>query len=169
METPDWAAVYEEYRDTIRAYIHNRVFDGDLADDLTAEVFTKAIRAYAEGKGAHSHLRGWLYRIATNLIIDHFRKRGRVAAAISLEEGIEEVFEIYALDDLDRVHVIEMIERAMARLTALQAEAVRANLAGYRDFEIAKMVGGTSGASKSALHRGRVALREMLVELREVK
>jgi RNA polymerase sigma factor (sigma-70 family) len=73
----DLAAIYQEYQPKIEGYIYRRTSDPTLTEDLTAQVFLNVLEATKAGKGAGQHFNSWLYRIAHNLVIDHYRTRDR--------------------------------------------------------------------------------------------
>lgn len=179
MTAPDWSAIYCEHHAGIRAFIGGRIDDRDLADDLTAEVFCKAIAAYAAGKGSRVHLRGWLYRIARNLVSDHYRRKARAGRSVDLEFAWGDFYEGSEKEEIRRdvcdgkveeemafLLDMERVERAISRLTDGQAIAMRGHLAGYSSVEVAEVLESNDGAVKGLLHRARVALRVELAELK---
>ena len=70
--------LYDQYADRIYAYIYRRVGQAEVAEDLTGQVFMRMLEAIRTGQGWRSSFSGWLYRIAHNLVIDYYRRRGRV-------------------------------------------------------------------------------------------
>ena len=69
--------LYDRYELKIYNYIYRRTSNQTLAEDLTAQVFLKMLEAIHNDKTWHSSFSGWLYRIAHNLVIDHYRTRDR--------------------------------------------------------------------------------------------
>ena len=69
--------IYERYLDEIYRYIFFRVKDEVEAEDLTEQVFIKAWVSLhkRQRKNQIENLRAWIYRIAHNLVIDHYRSR----------------------------------------------------------------------------------------------
>ncbi len=81
----DWNAVYAEQLPRVYNYFRYRVGDNDLAEDLTAATFEKAWRKrrrYRRDLGAFST---WLFTIARNTAIDHFRHRREPVALEAVE------------------------------------------------------------------------------------
>jgi len=78
-------AVYEEYFTPLFHYVRLKTGDPALAEDLVSEVFVKLIRALGTKSAPHSHLRGWLFRVARNEIATHYQKADKVNI-IHLEE-----------------------------------------------------------------------------------
>ncbi|MFA6024318.1 MAG: RNA polymerase sigma factor [Candidatus Gracilibacteria bacterium] len=84
-----FAEAYDKYADAIFRHCFIRVYDRELAKELMQESFMKAWKHYGEtGEGDIENLRALLYKIATNLIIDHSRRPGSKKAA-SLEDLVE--------------------------------------------------------------------------------
>lgn len=136
------------------------------ADDLLQDTFLSAHRKLGSYKG-DSALGTWLFRLATNLCIDHLRSRGGRWAKITEEldddanperavgSGAGPVLGV--VDRLD-------LERAIAALPpGARLVFVLHDVEGFEHREIATMLSISDGTSKSQLHRARVRLRGLLV------
>jgi RNA polymerase sigma-70 factor (ECF subfamily) len=156
--------LYDRYELKIYSYIYRRTSDQALSEDLTAQVFLKMLEAIHNERAWHSSFSGWLYRIAHNLVIDHYRSRDR-QKQISLDEAPHmpdmahspvRAAEI-ALDS-------EALRAAIRRLTEEQAQVISLRfLEGYSFGEIAEMMDKTEGAVKALQHRAVATLRQLLV------
>jgi RNA polymerase sigma-70 factor, ECF subfamily len=77
-ETPpiaqDIALAYQGMRHALLGFLRNRVGDKHLAEDLLHEVFSKALHAIERGD-TPANLTNWLYAIARNSVIDHYRAK----------------------------------------------------------------------------------------------
>ena len=82
-----FADVYEDYFEQVYAYVARRVRNRDEAEDLTAEVFRKALASLPRFKWRGAPFAAWLFRIASNLIADRSK---RVAKEVSLEVSLDE-------------------------------------------------------------------------------
>lgn len=71
---PDIALAYQGLRGTLLGFLRNKVSDNAIAEDLLHEVFLKALSAIERGDSP-SNLTGWLFTIARNSVIDHYRTR----------------------------------------------------------------------------------------------
>jgi RNA polymerase sigma-70 factor, ECF subfamily len=69
------AELYDQFAPGLYAYIYRRVGEQGLAEDLTSEVFVKALNALRKGQFASQSLPAWLYRMAHNQVIDHYRRQ----------------------------------------------------------------------------------------------
>lgn len=80
----NFAKLYELYYSRILNFIHSRVSTRSLAEDLTGEIFEKALKSIEDFKWQGISLSSWLYRIARNRLTDHYRKMGKIGKDISL-------------------------------------------------------------------------------------
>src|SRR6188472_2943745 len=78
-----WTTWYEAYGDAIYRYLRFQVPSADLAEDLTAEVFLRAVRSADRFDPTRGSARGWLLRIAQNALRDH-RRQARRRPQVSL-------------------------------------------------------------------------------------
>ena len=74
----DFGMLYEKFRGPIHSYMYRLLGSQEDADDLTQEVFTRAYIAWNDLYD-RDNLSPWLYRIATNLCVDHLRRRKRIS------------------------------------------------------------------------------------------
>src|SRR3989344_4019088 len=74
MSEKEFLDAYEQHSDAIYRHCYFRVYNKDLAEDLTQETFIKTWKYVTEGKES-KNIKAFLYRVAVNLIIDHSRKK----------------------------------------------------------------------------------------------
>lgn len=83
-----FADAYRSYYPKILSFIYRRVGSYELAEDLTSETFEKA---YVKGRdlvGAATYTT-WLYTVARNVVIDHYRRQKRAVAGMQrIEESL---------------------------------------------------------------------------------
>jgi RNA polymerase sigma-70 factor, ECF subfamily len=85
LRRPDvFAGLYRQFYDDIFRYCVHRLFDRSTAEDITSEVFFKAVEHIEDFKGTEIQFRNWLYTIATNAINNHIRKKVRRDALTSI-------------------------------------------------------------------------------------
>lgn len=109
----DFGTVYETYAQGIYRFLLWRTSNKQLSEDLTSNVFVKAWHARRSFQGGS--VQAWLYRIARNVLIDHWRKD----KAISIEDPdvLTEAVSDDRLDEiLDREMNLEQLRRAVHRL-----------------------------------------------------
>jgi RNA polymerase sigma-70 factor (ECF subfamily) len=80
-----FADVYENYFTLVYAYVARRVRNRDEAEDLTAEVFRKALASLPRFKWRGAPFAAWLFRIASNIIADRAK---RVAKEVNSEPSL---------------------------------------------------------------------------------
>lgn len=74
---PEFQALYKEMQPQILNYIRARIGSVEDAEDITAEVFERVYKNMADFKWQGISINSWVYRIAKNAIIDHYRKHNR--------------------------------------------------------------------------------------------
>ena len=157
------ARLYDMYAPKIYSYIYHRTSDPIAAEDLTGQVFLRMLESVQNGKGWHSSFSGWLYRIAHNLIIDLYRKRGQATYT-----NIEDAPHIPAGDGDPFRQTAARLEsdvllRAIGQLTEEQAQVVTLRfLEGYSIQEVAEIMEKTDGAIKALQYRGVASLRRIM-------
>jgi len=162
----DKQAIGELYRahvDVIYRYIWARVRDDSLAEDLTAQVFLKALEGLPTYQPSGKPFVAWLYRIAYARIVDHWRKLER-RVEVPLEETLpareprpEDLLEFEA----DWVTAMELL----AQLTDDQQDVVILRFIGEMSLaDVAQTVGKTVGATKALQYRALSTLARLLEE-----
>jgi RNA polymerase sigma-70 factor (ECF subfamily) len=157
--------LYDRYEARIYSYVFRRTGDQALAEDMTAQVFLKMLESIRDRKAWHSSFSGWLYRIAHNLVIDHYRRRDR-HSSVDLEDGPPMASELEDPVATAEMNIdAERLRTAIRRLTDEQAEVVSLRfLEGYSIAEVAAMTNRTEGAIKALQYRAVATLRTMLYD-----
>ncbi len=162
----DRAALEELYLlhfDRIYSYLHLSVGNRHDAEDLTTQTFLRMLEAIGRFRWQSAPFSAWLFRIAHNLAMDHFRAGRRVQAEEDVPEphGAEELSaEERALDSLGQAGMLELIQR----LSAEQRQVLTLKfLFGFANAEIAGILGKTEGAVKSLQHRALASLQKHVV------
>lgn len=83
-----FSAFYEQYLPKIFKYISYRVTDKYLAEDITSIVFEKALTKFSQYDAEKAAISTWVFRIARNTLIDHFRASGR-ERTVPLDEALD--------------------------------------------------------------------------------
>jgi RNA polymerase sigma factor (sigma-70 family) len=122
-------------------------------EDVVQDTLVKALSAQAEGANV-DNLEGWLFRIAHNTSLDLLRRRSRNTVVPLIED-----FEAAPMLGAD---IVAVSFQTFLRLPELQRCAViLKDVLGHSVDEIASVTGSTPAAAKSALQRGRTALRQL--------
>jgi len=147
--------LWRDFADPLRAFLRHRVSSPQDAEDLLQAVFLKIHRQLPTLRDT-SKIQGWAYRIARNVVIDHYRTR-RENAALTPEMAlrIEKAFGV--------VDLTPALTRFIAQLPPLYREAlVRHEYQGEEIKTVAAALGISPTAAKSRVRRARLLLREML-------
>ena len=162
---PDaFGLLYDRYFLQIYRFTYSRLRDQSLAEDVTSEVFFKALKNIKRYTYSGHPFSSWLYQIAVNAVADHYRgQRGEV----ELEDRTD-------LQDDSPAVVDEVVRRdrsrgvwaAIDQLPRQQRAAMVLKFGEDRKIdEIAQILGKSSGAVKLLLHRGVERLRRELPAL----
>ena len=153
--------LYDRYAPLIYAYLYRRVSDATVAEDLTSEVFLRMLTALRSDTDWHTSFRAWLYRVAHNLVVDHYRRRPP-APELALEEDLmaDDVdLESALADQLSR----QRLQGAIRLLTPDQQQVLALRLGeGLTAREVARTMQRTVGSVEQLQHRALVSLRRIL-------
>jgi len=162
----------EHYQSACYGLAWRLLGDADQAADATQDAFIHAYRAMASYRGGI--FRSWLLRITANASYDILRRQQRrpTSPLPDPEEGAPELPDMAAVNpaaEAQRSEMYRHLERALARLPADQRTAiVLCDVYGMDYNEVAAMTQSALGTVKSRIHRGRLRLRELLEEHREL-
>jgi len=156
--------IHAAYRPRIRRYLA-LMAGADEAEDLTQEVFVKISRALAGFRG-ESALSTWIYKIAAHAALDRMRSapfRANVAARPLDETPEGRMVARGALPDrqLIKKEMNQCILKLLEKLPeAYRAVVVLREMEGFRNREIAEILGLSVENVKVRLHRGRAMLKK---------
>ena len=155
----EFAPLYRRYAANIYGYCLLRLASRELAEDATSLTFERALAALPRYR-AHS-FRGWLFRIAHNVVVDQQRARPPIQLDHTLPAAAnDESPETAAMNaEADR-RVLELLDL----LTPDQREVVEFDLAGLSGPEIAEALGRRQGAIRAIRFRAYSRLRGVLSE-----
>ena len=153
--------IYDGYSEKIYHYIYRYLGEARLAEDLTAEVFLKLLEAIKASQGPRTHLSAWLYRVAHNLVVDHFRRRPQ-EESLPLEEEL-----VAAPEDVtvvvEKKLAQQQLRAAISHLTPDQQQVIVLKFVeGLSNAEVGQVLGKTKGAVKSLQHRALDALQRIM-------
>jgi RNA polymerase sigma-70 factor, ECF subfamily len=133
------------------------------AEDLLQEIFLAAHRKLDSFRG-ESALGTWLYRLATNLCLDHLRSRATRSSQVTGALDDQPLLADSGSRKLAERTVAKMdLERAVAQLPeGCRTAFVLHDVEGLEHREVAAMLGIAEGTSKSQVHKARLRLRAIL-------
>lgn len=157
----DFIRAYDDFNDDIFRFVYLKTKNRETALDITQETFTKAWEYLDAGKEV-GHMRGFLYQIARNMVIDHYRKK----STSSLESLSESGFDPATEDTGQRDDFA--ITEAMAIIEALDPKYREPITMRYIDEmtvkEIAAILGEAENTISVRIHRGLEKIRSLLSE-----
>jgi len=154
MNTDEFEDRLKALRPRLHRYCARMTGSAIDGEDVLQETLVKALRARAEGVGVGS-LEGWLFRIAHNASLDFLRQRSRNNTVVPLTEDLEAA-------PLPEADMVAVGFRTFLQLPELQRCAViLKDVLGHSVDDIASITDCTPAAAKSALQRGRLALRQL--------
>jgi RNA polymerase sigma-70 factor, ECF subfamily len=155
--------LYLLHFDRIYSYLHMSVGNRHDAEDLTNQTFVKMLESIERFEWRKVPISAWLFRIAHNLAMDHFRASRRWQPEEEVPETAEQAAEHSAEDEalqaIGRRSMLEMIED----LSHDQRQVLTLKFVfNFGNGEVATILGKTEGAIKSLQHRALATLQRRL-------
>jgi RNA polymerase sigma-70 factor (ECF subfamily) len=143
------ASLHQEYYDKIAHYAYVHIGNRTDAEDISGEVFLKALQSLDSYKERGVPMQAWLFRIAHNLVVDYLRKITKHKTVPI--DTIQVEADTNPAKDAERNIELERVTRAMEQLTQEQREVLNLRFFG----------GLTSKEAGSILNKRDGAVREM--------
>ncbi|MBI2900367.1 MAG: RNA polymerase sigma factor [Planctomycetes bacterium] len=154
--------LFERYRDRVYAFLSRQFADRARADDLFQNVFLKAFRALPRFR-MESRFKTWIFTIASNVVTDELRTKGRRGTPVELAETMAMTGPVDP-DELDRDERLARVKRAVAALPdGIRQLFTLVRFHGMKIAEAALTVGMTPAAAKVALFRAQRKVGEMVL------
>jgi len=155
------SALYEFYAQSIYRYISYRVDSQMVAEDITAEVFLRMVRELPSFEDRGLPFGAWLYKIASNLLKDHYRHT-QSKPEVELDESLRN-------DDTDpflRIENAQERQRIAEALQTLPSEyqdvLILRFMRGLSHAEVAQILNKSENALRTIQHRALKALGKKL-------
>jgi RNA polymerase sigma-70 factor (ECF subfamily) len=149
-----FAELYELNFSRVYSYIARRVGDRDVAQDLTSDVFHKALASLQSFEWRGVPFAGWLLRIAANMIFDRSKRSGREVT------GQDDLPEPSAQPNLEEIDRQGRLFRLVEQLPPDQRRVIGMRFAEEKSIcEIATELGRSEGAVKQLQFRALQNLR----------
>lgn len=152
------AEIYDCYSPLVYRYAFRLLGDACLAEDCVAETFSRFLQGLRNAQGPREHLQSYLFRIAHNLIVDHYRR----APTKELDEEIPAVGSVEVA--VDQRICQDDVRIAVRELSRAQQQVIALKF--WEDWEnedIAQFLHKPVGAIKSLQHRALVHLQKSLL------
>jgi len=170
--------IYDQYIDKIYRFVYLKVSSQEVAEDITSRVFLKGWEAYKkqfeirknptgseQSKFEIKNQGAFLYQIARNMVIDHYRAKGR-SKVVSMDVSPQVADPGTNAEDKAILNAdIEVIKTAITKLKKDQQDIIIwYYLEDMKIEEIAVLLKKSEGTVRVALHRGLNDLREIINE-----
>lgn len=151
--------LFESCYPKVYRYMYVRVRHQELAEDLTSDVILRVVRSLRSYRHRGAPIEAWVYRIAANRLLDHFRK-DRASQTVRLNEALARA----GRDGLaERVATWLDLRMALSDLGRSEQQALALRyVQGLNIEETAQVMGRSRQSIKNLSHRARAKLRGLL-------
>ena len=160
-----FSQIYDQYIDKIYRFVYLKVSSQEIAEDVTSKVFLKGWEAFQSQNKEIKNPVAFLYQIARNAVVDHYREKGR-----------SKVVPIDASPQLADPGTDAQDKAILSADIGVVKEAIQKLKKDYQDIiiwhyledmpisEIAELLGKPEGTVRVALHRGLKDLKDIIQE-----
>ena len=169
-DTEAFSELYDQYYSKIFGYVLRRTAGIEVAQDVTSEVFFKALKNLGQFHWCGIPFSSWLYRIATNEIANYFRKNKHgefcleeVSNSISISNPSAEIELLETEAELKRHEDFLILHENISKLPVKYQEVITLRFFENKQVrEIGEIIGKPEGTIKSLLHRSLEKLRKLM-------
>jgi len=162
---PDFEQWFRDYQPTVYRYVRFRLANRETAEDVTSQVFMKALRAIDRYDPGRAAPKTWLLRIARNAVTDHLRSlKRRSSLHVSLDRVPDLVADVPSQEErVLREERIELLLNASRELRPADQEILSLRYgAGLGNREIAEALKISGNAVAVRLHRSLARLKAVV-------
>lgn len=157
--------LYEKYFKRIFLFVYHRVEDRDLAGDLTAQVFLKALSRIVQFNERGLPFSSWLYRIAVNECNDYFRKNKRACVVYVEEPAFHHLFDEMFPDD-PREELEKKLHQVLQKLKAEELQIIELRFFEDMSFKtVAEVLNITENNAKVRTYRTLDKMKKIFVNM----
>jgi RNA polymerase sigma-70 factor (ECF subfamily) len=161
-----YGILYETHLDRVYRYVYYRVGSTAEAEDLTEQVFLKAWEAIERYEARGVPFIAWLYRLAHNLVVDHYRARRPTMPLEDVAEAEEPGAN--TLDAVESELDAEEVRLAVRKLSPEHQQLIVLRFVeGMSHAEVAQITGKTEGATRVVQYRALQSLAKAMQGERE--
>ena len=169
-DTEAFGKLYEQYYSSIFGYVLRRTASFTATQDITSEVFFKALKNLKQFHWRGVPFSSWLYRIATHEIANHYRHNGHQPVSLEVFSNLINLSEqdnknevLGAQSLLERNEDFLSLHQNLLKLPVKYQEVITLRFFEDKQLkEISSILGKSEGTVKSLLHRGLEKLRTMI-------
>ena len=158
----DFSEIYDKYIEKIYRFIFLKVNSQDIAEDLTSETFLRVFESFKTNNIENPQ--AFLYRVARNLVTDHYREKGRTQVV-----SADYVSVVDPEENLEKKAILNSdMEQVRFALNSLKEDYQNVIVWYYLDdlpiVEVARMLDRSEEATRVLLHRALKALKNEIEE-----
>jgi RNA polymerase sigma-70 factor (ECF subfamily) len=147
----DFGSFYDAYSGKIYAYIFRKTSHRETAEDLTSQTFFKAMDKFSQFDPQRGTLSSWIYGIARNAVIDHYRSKKEF---VDINTFSEFAGKADPLSDYEMLEKAEQARKVLSALSPEKRELVELRLWEDLSFkEISRITGKSEAGCKMAFSR----------------
>ena len=151
--------IWIEFGNQLKSFISRRVKDISVAEDILQDVFVK-IHSNIDNLKDEQKIKGWLFRIAKNCIIDYYRKK--IIDSKELKDSYD--YEISEGNDAEQEIASGLLDM-IKELPPIYSEALLlTEFEGIKQTELAKKIGLSTSAAKNRVQRARQMIKDDLMK-----
>jgi RNA polymerase sigma-70 factor (ECF subfamily) len=161
------AAVYTQFHQVLLGFIKSKVNNHHDAEDILQNVFIK-VASGINDLNRKEKIQSWIYTIARNAIVDHYRSKGN-KRGISFEENIADNFTEEEYQDTTKgldCCLIDFINKLPIEYRDI---VVDVEMRGLKQKDLAEKYGLAYSSVRSRVQRGREKLKQILLECCHIK
>lgn len=162
-EASSFGLLYDKYQPRIFRFIFLKVSQREEAEDLTHQVFLSAWQNIETFEDQGLPLTSWLYKIARNKVIDHYRTKKQVTSIDSIPDEILSITTESSENELESKMGIEAVYKALRQLPSDYQEIILMRFVEeLTPSEISKITGKNNGAVRVLQFRALRQLKKVL-------
>lgn len=160
-----FSQIYDQYIDKIYRFVYLKVNSQETAEDITSKVFTRGWEAFKSPREDIKNQGAFLYQIARNAVVDHYREKGR-ATVVSADASPEIADpEATAQDAAILSADVGVIKKGIQKLKKEHQDVIIWHyLEDMPIVNIAKLLNKPAGTVRVMLHRGLKELKDIVQE-----
>jgi RNA polymerase sigma-70 factor (ECF subfamily) len=158
-----FSEIYDQYIEKIYRFVYLKVSSQEIAQDLTSKVFVRGWEAFQKDANGIKNPKAFLYQIARNSVIDHYREKGKMNIVSSdyMAPAIDDRTNLYETAIL--ASDMDIVKASILNLKKdYQDILIWHYIDGMPVDEIGQVLAKPIGTVRVMLHRGLKALQEEL-------
>jgi len=154
----NFSVLYDHYVKKIYDFIYYRTHHKETAEDLTSRAFMKALEKIGSFDNGRGYFSAWLYRIARNSVIDHYRTK-------KIDIDIADIWDLSSNEeierDIDTAEKLKSVEKYIKNLKINQREIILMRVWQEMSYkEIAEVLGKSEASCKMVFMRSMAKLKK---------